>query len=507
LKAADIRELPGCVVARVRARIASESMALASPPSQTLVVFGASGDLARRKLFPALYDLAYEGLLPERYAIVGTGGRHLDDAEFRERARGGVEEFSRHRLDEARWEAFARAISYIPARLDEPAAFGPLRERLERLDARLGAKGRRLFYCATPPSAFPMIVARIGEGGPAGQARVVLEKPIGHDLATARELAQVVGAVFDESRVYRIDHYVGKEAVQNILVFRFANSMVERAWCGEAVDHVQITVAESDGIAGRGRYYEEAGALRDMVQNHLLQMLAFVAMEPPDSLAPEHVRDRKAELLEAVRPFSPNELVRGQYAAGVVEGREVPGYRDEEMVSPESAVETFVAVRAWVDNPRWKDVPFLLRTGKRLPSRATEVTIVLRESERRLFEGAGIARLPAHHLALRIQPNEGISMVFRAKEPGPGMALDAVPMDFSYGTSFRTRPAEAYERLLHDAMASDQTLFLREDAVERSWEIVAPVLDASGPVHPYAAGTWGPAAADDLIAPRAWRAN
>jgi glucose-6-phosphate 1-dehydrogenase len=480
-------------------------MALASPPSQTLVVFGASGDLARRKLFPALYDLAYEGLLPERYAIVGTGGSQLVDAEFREHARGGVEEHSRHRLDEARWEAFAGRLSYVSAPLDDPPAFRRLGDRLKAVDIELGGGGRRLFYCATPPSAFPTIVGRIGECGLGDGARVVLEKPIGHDLASARELARVVGEVFDESRVFRIDHYVGKEAVQNILVFRFANSMVERAWCAEVVDHVQITVAESDGIAGRGRYYEEAGALRDMVQNHLLQVLALVAMEPPASLAPEDVRDRKAELLEAVRPFSPEELVRGQYVAGVVEGEEVPGYRDEQIVSPESTVETFVAARAWVDNSRWKGVPFLLRTGKRLPRRVTEVAIVLRESERRLFDGTGLTRLPAHHLALRVQPDEGISMVFRAKEPGPGMALDAVPMDFSYGSSFRTRSAEAYERLLHDAMASDQTLFLREDGVERSWEIVAPALDAPGAVHPYAAGTWGPSAADDLIAPRMWR--
>ena len=333
----------------------------------------------------------------------------------------------------------------------------------------------------------------------------MVEKPIGHDLASARELDRIAREVFDEPHVFRIDHYLGKEAVQNILVFRFANSMVERAWSSDVVDHVQITVAESAGIEQRGRYYEEAGALRDMVQNHLLQVLSFVAMEPPDSLAPEDVRDRKAELLEAVRPFSADDVVRGQYTAGVVEGREVPGYRDEERVAPESTVETFVALRAWIDNARWKDVPFFLRTGKRLPHRTTEVAIVLREPERRLFEGAGIARLPAHHLALRVQPDEGISLVFRAKEPGPGMALDAVPMDFSYGSSFKTQSAEAYERLLHDAMAGDQTLFLREDAVERSWEIVAPILDASGTVHPYAAGTWGPSAADDLIAPRAWR--
>ena len=480
-------------------------MALASPPHQLLVLFGASGDLARRKLLPALYDLACEGLLPERYAIVGSGGSRLDDAAFRERARGAVDQFSRHRLDEKRWQSFAQGLSYVSAPLDDAGAFRPLHERLVTLDAELGAGGRRLFDCGTPPSAFPTIVRRIGEGGLGENGRIVLEKPIGHDLASARELGSAVREVFDESQVFRIDHYLGKEAVQNILAFRFANSMVERAWCGEAVDHVQITVAESAGIEGRGRYYEEAGALRDMVQNHLLQVLAFVAMEPPDSLAPEDVRDRKAEVLEAVRPFSADELVRGQYAAGVVEGREVPGYRDEDRVAPESTVETFVGVRAWIDNARWKDVPFFLRTGKRLPHRATEVAIVLRESDRRLFDDAGIARVAAHHLALRIQPEEGISLVFRAKEPGPGMALDAVPMDFSYGGSFRTRSAEAYERLLHDAMAGDQTLFLRQDAVERSWDIVAPVLDASGTVHPYAAGTWGPTAADELIAPRAWR--
>jgi glucose-6-phosphate 1-dehydrogenase len=465
-------------------------MGLASPPSQAVVVFGASGDLARRKLLPALYDLACDGLLPERWAIVGSGSRPLGDDGFRERARTGIEAFSRHRLDVDRWEAFARSLSYVQAPLDDPAAFAALGERLASLDAR------RLFYCATPPSAFPTIAGRIGEAGLAEDARIVLEKPIGHDLESARELDRVVGEVFDEPHVFRIDHYVGKEAVQNILVFRFANSMVERAWCGDAVDHVQITVAESDGIEERGRYYEEAGALRDMVQNHLLQVLAFVAMEPPRSLAPEDVRDRKAELLAAVRPFASDELVRGRYAAGVVGGQEVP--------AAQSGVETFVALRAWIDNARWEGVPFFLRTGKRLPRRTTEVAIVLRDSERALF---GEAELPAHHLALRIQPDEGISLAFRAKEPGPGMALDTVPMDFSYGGSFRTRPTEAYERLLHDAMAGDQTLFLREDAVERSWEIVAPVLDDAGTVHPYAAGTWGPRAADELIAPRTWRAG
>jgi glucose-6-phosphate 1-dehydrogenase len=307
-------------------------VSLASPPPQTVVVFGASGDLARRKLLPALYDLAYEGLMPERYAIVGSGGSRLDDADFRERARGGIEQFSRHRLDDGRWQAFARQLSYVSAPLDDADAFGGLRERLVALDADLGAEGRRLFYCATPPSAFPTIVQRIGATGLGEEARIVVEKPIGHDLAGARELDRIAREVFDEQHVFRIDHYLGKEAVQNILVFRFANSMVERAWSRDVVDHVQITVAESAGIEQRARYYEEAGALRDMVQNHLLQVLSFVAMEPPDSLAPEDVRDRKAELLQAMRPLSADDVVRGQYTAGVVEGREVRGYRDEERV-------------------------------------------------------------------------------------------------------------------------------------------------------------------------------
>jgi glucose-6-phosphate 1-dehydrogenase len=468
-------------------------------------VFGASGDLARRKLIPALYDLAYEGVMPARFAVLGTGGAALDDAAFREHARGAVEEFSRHRWDEGHWQTFSQALFYVCAPLDVPGGCAPLHQRVVSLDAELEADGCRLFYCATPASVFPMVARRIGEGHLAKNARIVLEKPIGHDLASARDLDQIVREVFDENQVFRIDHYMGKEAVQNILVFRFANSMVERAWSRDAVDHVQITVAESAGIGGRAGYYEHAGALRDMVQNHLLQVLSFVAMEPPDSLAADDVRDRKVELLNAVRPFCAEEIVKGQYVAGVVDGHEVVGYRDEEQVAPESTTETFVAARAWIENARWQGVPFFLRTGKRLPNRLTEVVLVLRDSERQLFEDATSAHLPAHQLAIRIQPDAGISLVFRAKEPGPGTALDAVRMDFSYGDSFRTRPTEAYERLLHDAMAGDQTLFLREDAVERSWEIAAPVLDSCGTVHPYAAGTWGPSAADELIAPRAWR--
>ena len=452
-----------------------------------MVVFGASGDLARRKLLPALYDLAYEGLLPDALRDRRLGRepprrRGLPRARPRRRSRSSLATgWTRGAGRRSR-----EGLSYVSAPLDDPDAFGPLRERLVTLDAELGAEGRRLFYCATPPSAFPTIVRRIGEARPRGNGRGSCSRSRSGTTWQARASSAASSReVFDEPQVFRIDHYVGKEAVQNILVFRFANSMVERAWCGEAVDHVQITVAESAGIERRGRYYEEAGALRDMVQNHLLQVLAFVAMEPPDSLAPEDVRDRKAELLEAVRPFSEDELVRGQYVAGVVEGREVPGYREEELIAPRLGRRDVRGACAPGSTTRaGRASRSSCAPGKRLPHRATEVAIVLREPEGRLFADAGIARLPAHHLALRIQPDEGISLVFRAKEPGPGMALEAVPMDFAYGGSFRTRSTGAYERLLHDAMASDQTLFLREDAVERSWEIVAPVLDCPGTVTP-----------------------
>jgi glucose-6-phosphate 1-dehydrogenase len=484
------------------------ALALPSPqmPSpQMLVVFGASGDLARRKLLPALYDLANEGLLPERHAIVGSGGSRLDDAGFRQRARGAVEEFSRHRLEEGRWQAFARGLFYVSAPLDDPGAFGALRARLVTLDAEQGAEGRRLFYCGTPPSAFPTIVRRIGEAGLQENARIVLEKPIGRDLASARGLGRIVREVFDESQVFRIDHYLGKEAVQNILVFRFANSMVERAWCGEAVDHVQITVAESAGIDRRGRYYEEAGALRDMVQNHLLQVLSFVAMEPPDSLAPEDVRDRKAELLDAVRPFAAEELVRGQYASGVVTGHEVAGYREEEQVAPESNVETFVALRAWIDNARWKDVPFFLRTGKRLPHRATEVAIVLREADRTV-RGHG-------HRACRRTTWRSASSPTRAsrwssgpRSPVPGW--HSTPCRWTSPTTGARsgpglpKPTSASSTTRWRTIRRSSCATTRSSGRGRS---SPPLLDASGTVHPYAAGTWGPRAADELIAPRPWQ--
>lgn len=471
--------------------------------AQSLVLFGASGDLARRKILPALYNLAHDGTLPERVAIVGYAASDWDDAAFRRHARRAVEEFSRRRPDPRRLDAFLGSLSYVAGRFDDPGCFGELEQRLRALERDRGLGAARLFYCATPPPTFTAIVTRIGECDLQRGGSIVLEKPIGHDLASARELDRVVRGVFEERQVFRIDHYLGKETVQNILVFRFANPMLARMWTRESIDHVQVTVAESIGIEGRGAYYERAGALRDMVQNHLLQVLAFLAMEPPRVLEPEALRDAKAEVLRAVRPFAPEDLVRGQYTWGVVEGREAAGYREQPDVAADSEVETFAAVRAWIDNERWRGVPFFLRTGKRLPRRATEVVLGLREAaECRLFEQA--AALPPNHITLHLQPEEAISVTFRAKEPGRGRQIASVPMRFAYAGTFAEQPGEAYERLIADAMTGDQALFLREDGVERAWEIVEPALRAAGPVHRYPAGTWGPGAADDLIAPHTW---
>ncbi len=477
---------------------------LAPPPPQAIVVFGASGDLARRKILPALYQLYRQSLLPERAAVVGYARTDWDDDAFREHARTAVEAFSRSPLDEDVWKGFADSLTYLSGAFDEAACFGPLAGHLERLDAERGTEGRRLYYCATPPSAYPVIVARLGECGPQGGNRIVVEKPFGRDLDSARELNRVIHQGFDEPQVFRIDHYLGKETVQNLLVFRFVNSMFERVWNRDAIDHVQLTVAESVGLEGRGAYYEEAGALRDMLQNHLLQVLAFLTMEPPRALEPEAIRDEKVKLLRALRPLQPDDVVRGQYRGGVVDGKDVPGYREEPDVAPDSGTETFVAVRAAIDNWRWAGVPFYLRTGKRLPRRATEVTVWFREAPAYLFEDVGLPPPVANHLTVRIQPDEGIAFAFQAKQPGPGFTPQTVRMEFAYGQSFMTAPAEAYERLLHDAMADDHTLFVREDGVERAWEVVSPVLQRRAPLHPYPAGSWGPEAANDLIAPRRW---
>lgn len=377
-------------------------MDLHPPPPQVLVIFGASGDLARRKVLPALYNLAREGLLPERCAIVGYARSGWDTEAFRDRAREAVEEFSRTPLDPGFWKSFAESISYVSGPFDIAGCFDPLSEHLGRIDDELETEGRCVYYCATPPAAFPLIIRRLGECGSQENRRIVIEKPFGRDLETARELNESLDGVFAEPQIFRIDHYLGKETVQNILVLRFANSLFERAWNRDAIDHVQITVAEQAGIEGRGAYYEEAGAVRDIIQSHILQVLALLAMEPPRSLEPDAIRDEKVKLLRALRPVDPADVVRGQYSRGTVGGHEVRGYREEEGVAPDSAVETFAAVRAWVDNWRWDGVPFFLRTGKRLPRRATEVAVTLREAPAYLFEELGIFSLGSDRLTIRV---------------------------------------------------------------------------------------------------------
>ena len=474
------------------------------PPPQAIVIFGASGDLTRRKILPALYNLHVEGLLPERYAIIGYARTEWSEEEFRDHANSGIAEFSPSSFDEKAWAAFASGLHYVSGAFDEPHCFSHLIEEIRHLDDEKRLEGRRLYYCATPPSAFPSIVMRIGEEGNPGEASIVFEKPFGRDLESARELNRIVHAVFDESRVFRIDHYLGKETVQNILMFRFANSMWERVWHREAIDHLQITVSEDIGVGSRGAYYEEAGAIRDILQNHVLQVLAFLAMEPPRSLDAEAIRDEKVKLLRAIHVFQPEDVVRGQYASCEIDGSSVRGYHQEEGVDPRSTVETYAAVRAHVDNWRWSDVPIFLRTGKRMPRRTTQVIVGMREAPGYLFEDAGISPGVANHLSIEIQPNEGIALAFNAKLPGPEVVLKPVHMNFSYDDAFGAGPAEAYELLLHEAMEGDRTLFIREDEVERSWEIVDAVLRGDTPVYPYDAGTGGPKEADDLIAPRKW---
>jgi glucose-6-phosphate 1-dehydrogenase len=494
----------GAIAADAPATGVGERPAIPRPLPQIIVVFGASGDLARRKILPALYSLSRKGHLPERHHIIGYARSEMDTEKFREFAREAVEEFRPGFLDEESWQAFCESLEYVRGPYSEPGGMLHLCHRMKELDDELGTEGRRLFYLAIPPSVFADTVRRIGECDPGPQARVVIEKPFGRDLQSARELDQVLHSVFDEPQIFRIDHFLGKETVQNILVFRFANSLFERVWNRDAIDHIQLTVAESLGMEGRGSYYEESGASRDMLQNHLLQILSFLTMEPPRAWEAEAIRDEVVKVLRTLAPFEPGECVRGQYVRGTIDGERVPGYLEEEGVAPDSENETFVAVRAHIDNWRWADVPIYLRTGKRMARRATQVVVALREAPAYLFDDVGIPRLPANHLHLRIQPDEGISLAFQAKEPGAGVSVKTVRMEFTYGGSFLNEPAEAYERLILDAMVGDHLLFIREDAVERSWEIVKPLLSKPGPLHFYRAGTMGPTEADELIAPRTW---
>lgn len=502
-----------------------EGLRLAPRPDPCImVIFGATGDLMRRMLGPALYNLARERLLPLNLSVVGVARRPVETASFRKALREGIDAHSRTgTVEHGIWESLVDHIEYLPVEFSDQAAYGRLADRLLAIDRERGTAGNRIFYLATPPSSYPDIIERLGAAGlnrspegSGGQTRIIVEKPFGHDLESARTLNDQVHRVFEERQVYRIDHYLGKETVQNLLFFRFANGIFEPIWSRHSIDHVQITVAESVGVEGRGGYYEEAGALKDVFQNHLLQLLALTAMEPPVVLEADAVRDEKVKVLRAIRALEGAEVlertVRGQYAAGYAGGKPVPGYREEESVSPASTTETFAAIRLEIDSWRWAGVPFYLRTGKRLARRVTEIAVVFREAPLPLFAQAAEDHIGANVLAFRIQPDEGIALRFAAKQPGFQPALRWVTMDFRYGTSFGVEPPAAYERLLLDAMLGDATLFTREDEVEAQWRVITPI-DAAwkearvGAPPAYEAGSFGPADADRLLERdgRLWR--
>jgi len=481
-----------------------------------MVIFGASGDLTERKLIPALFYLARERMLPAGFSVIGCARTPATDESFRQEMAQALKKYLNLTSEsEAFVESFGKGIYYLTDDFSDPAAYGQLKTLLERLDRERGTAGNRLFYLATPPSFFPVIVKHLGAVGLArpeysGQSwtRIIIEKPFGRDLASAMELNRVVTEVFSEDQVYRIDHYLGKETVQNLLVFRFANGIFEPFWNRRYIDHVQLAVAEDLGVENRGSYYEEAGLTRDMIQNHVLQLLSLVAMEPPATFEATSVRDEKAKVLRAIRPLPLDRMedfcVRGQYGEGWVGGKKVPAYRAEPKVSPTSTTETYAAFKFFIDNWRWADVPFYLRSGKRLAKRISEISIQFRRVPHLLFKGVGADGIEPNVLSVRIQPNEGISLRFCAKIPGATMQFRPVQMEFRYGESFGAAPPTAYETLLLDCMLGDATLFNRSDAVMLAWELVDPVLDhwrerGGQGLAFYPAGSWGPAEADALI--------
>ena len=499
-------------------------------PPCAMVIFGATGDLTRRKLLPALYRLAQQRLVPSEFAILGTARQPHSDDEFRESMKAAIAEFGPDdSLDENAWQSFAKRIFYLTGDFSDAELYQKLKIKLEEIDKEYDTEGNRIFYLATAPDFFGVIAKQLGEAGigrarsarsavkanaavkrsaPAKKSwtRIIVEKPFGRDLESARTLNKTLASVFDESQIYRIDHYLGKETVQNLLVFRFANSIFEPLWNRQYIDHVQITNAETIGVEGRGGYYETAGALRDMIQNHVFQVTSLIAMEPPASLSANGVRDEKIKAMQSVRPLDAAGIdklvVRGQYGPGTVLGDTVPGYREEPGVDPNSSTETFAALKLYFDNWRWSGVPFYIRSGKCLQKHVTEIAIQFKEVPHRLFDDSD-SPLQPNVLVIRIQPNEGISLRFGAKLPGQALRIRSVNMDFRYGSSFGVKAPEAYERLLLDCMLGDSTLYARRDMVERGWEIVTPILEAwkkPAPDFPnYEAGSWGPQTAFELI--------
>ncbi|MDX6467699.1 MAG: glucose-6-phosphate 1-dehydrogenase [Gaiellaceae bacterium] len=477
-----------------------------------IVVFGASGDLAKRKLFPALYSLAYRRLLPRDFALVGVARTRQSTAQFPAEMKEAVQEFGRDPFRQEVWEEFEDAAVYISSDAEAKSGADELGDALAQIDRERATLGNRLYYLAVPPSAFEPIVEQIGRrSSREGRVRLVVEKPFGHDLASAHSLNELLRRWFVEEQIFRIDHYLGKETVQNMLALRFANGIFEPIWNRQFVDHVQITVAESIGIENRAGFYERAGAIRDIFQNHLLQLLALVAMEPPSDFTADAVRNEKVKVLKALQSPGPATIVRGQYGSGVAGYEEVPGYRDERGVAADSLTETFFAAKLFVDSWRWADTPFYVRTGKRLARRETTIAIQFKSAPRPPFEEISADSLRPNVLVIRVQPDEGVSIEIGAKVPGSGMNIGTVQLDFQYGGSFDVDLPEAYERLVLDAMLGDATLFTREDEVEEQWKIVDGIVSGwirDRPAFPnYTAGSWGPRTAVDLIARdgRAWR--
>jgi glucose-6-phosphate 1-dehydrogenase len=478
----------------------------------SLVIFGASGDLAFRKLIPALWSLYAARTLPEPFVIIGTARTEMSDEDFRNKMKEGVKQFARLKMpNDNVWSRFAASLVYVAGDPTGPELYARLRQALDEVEQRRGSSRNRLYYLSTPPSLYADITRQLGKAGLAaeegGWTRIIIEKPFGRDLRSAQELNELVTGVFREDQVYRIDHYLGKETVQNILALRFANGIFEPLWNRNHVAEVQLTVAEAVGVEGRGGYYEESGALRDMIQNHLLQVMCLVAMEPPVTFDAQAVRDEKSKVMEAVRPIDPARVdavaLRAQYGAGFLGNRQVPGYRQEKGVKSDSTTETYAALRLQIDNWRWAGVPFYLQTGKRMARRVSEVVIRFHRTPHMIFRRGDVSVDP-NLLVIRLQPDEGISLIVEAKEPGPDLKISPVTLDFKYHEVFGGEPPEAYERLLLDAIHGDPTLYARGDWIEQAWRLTQPILDhwatVPRPLPQYEAGSWGPTEADAFIA-------